>query len=135
MEVAVVESSIWWFMDLPDSYFTYDESAINAQRKHFRLIQYELGLLVVVAVLSLIVALFQNNTFSTYIFKFISLLFFIGILVQYQSTKMQFGKKWFEFRAVAESIKSLAWQYAMTCGDFYEENEVDKQFLQKSRNT
>ena len=117
-------------MDLPDSYSTYDESAIIAQRNHFRLIQFELILLVVVAALSLSVNLFQNEDFSTIIFSVIFFIFLIGIIIQAQYGKRQFGRKWFEFRAVAESIKSLAWQYAMECGDFYEENEANKLFLQ-----
>jgi len=119
-------------MDLPDSYFTYDESAISAQRNHFQLIRYELSLLVVVAVLSVIIALSQNDIISTISFSVIFFLFLIGILIQLQSTKKQYGRKWFEFRAVAESIKSLAWQYGMACGDFSEENiEANKLFLQK----
>ena len=118
-------------MDLPDSYSTYDESAIIAERNHFRLIQFELILLVVVAALSLSVNLFQNEEFSTIIFSVIFFIFLIGIIIQAQYGKRQFGRKWFEFRAVAESIKSLAWQYAMACGDFYEENGANKLFLQQ----
>lgn len=118
-------------MDLPDNYFMYDESAISAQRNHFRLIQFELILLVVVAILSLIVNLFQNETISTIIFSVIFIIFLIGIIIPAQYSKRQFGRKWFEFRAVAESIKSLAWQYAMACGDFYEENGANKLFLQQ----
>ena len=118
-------------MDLPDSYFKYDESAIIAQRNHFRLIRNELSLLVVVVLLSLIIAFFHNEIISTIGFSVIFVIFLIGILIQLQSTKKQYERKWFEFRAVAESIKSLAWQYAMACGDFCEENEANNLFLQK----
>lgn len=48
-----------------------------------------------------------------------------------QSSKKQYGRKWFEFRAVAESIKSLTWQYAMACEDFCEENKANKLLLQE----
>lgn len=46
--------------------------------------------------------------------------------------KKQYERKWFAFRAVAESIKSLSWQYAMACGDFSESNlDVSRLFLQR----
>lgn len=118
-------------MDLPDSYSTYDESAIIAERNHFRLIQFELILLVVVALLSLIIALFRNETISIIVFSLIFVIFLIGIIIQLQFSKKQYGKKWFEFRAIAESIKSLSWQYAMACGDFCEKNVANNLFLQK----
>ncbi|WP_407357156.1 DUF4231 domain-containing protein [Methanolobus sp. WCC5] len=45
--------------------------------------------------------------------------------------KKQLARKWFEFRAVAESIKSLAWQYAVGCGDFCDESAANKLFLKQ----
>lgn len=119
-------------MDLPDSYSSYDASAISAQRGHFRLILFELSSAVVISILSLIIAIFQQDTISRIGFLIISFLFLIGIIRQLLATKKQFERKWFAFRAVAESIKSLAWQYATACGDFNESNlDASKLFLQR----
>lgn len=118
-------------MDLPDSYYIYDESAITTQRKHFYLILYELIQLVIVAVLSLVISLCQNETISTTGFLLIFIIFLVGIIIQFHYSKKQFGGEWFEFRAVAESIKSLAWQYAVGCGNFCEENNAEKLFFQQ----
>lgn len=116
-------------MDLPDSYSTYDASAINAQRSHFRLILLELSSAVVISVLSLIIVISQHDTISRFGFSVIFFLFLLGIILQLQATKKQFERKWFAFRAVAESIKSLAWQYAMVCGDFSERNHDANELL------
>lgn len=119
-------------MDLPDSYSSYDTSAIIAQRDHFRLILFELGSAVVISISSLIIAIYQQDTISRIGFLIISFLFLIGIVRQLIATKEQFERKWFAFRAVAESIKSLAWQYAMACGDFSESSlDASKLFLQR----
>lgn len=118
-------------MELPDSYFTYDKSAIIAQSKHFKLIICELIQLVIVAVLSLIISLSHKEPIPTIGFSAIVIIFFIGIIIQLHYNKKQFERKWFEFRAVAESIKSLAWQYAAGCGNFCEENKAEMLFLQQ----
>lgn len=119
-------------MDLPDSYSAYDASAIIAQRGHFRLILFELSSAVVISILSLIIAISQQDTISRIGFLIISFLFLIGIIRQLLATKKQFERKWFAFRAVAESIKSLAWQYAMACGDFSKSNlDASKLFIQR----
>ncbi|WP_440951588.1 DUF4231 domain-containing protein [Methanococcoides sp. FTZ1] len=118
-------------MELPDSYFIYDKSAIIAQSKHFKLIICELIQLVIVAVLSLIISLLHKEPIPTIGFSAIVIIFFIGIIIQLHYNKKQFERKWFEFRAVAESIKSLAWQYAAGCGNFCEENNAEMLFLQQ----
>lgn len=119
-------------MDLPDSYSSYDASTIIAQRDHFRLILFELSSAVVISILSLIIAISQQDTISRIGFLIISFLFLIGIIRQLLATKKEFEKKWFAFRAVAESIKSLAWQYGMACGNFSESNlDACKLFLQR----
>ncbi|MDD3042719.1 MAG: DUF4231 domain-containing protein [Methanosarcinaceae archaeon] len=120
-------------MDLPDSYFIYNKSAITAQRNHFRQIRCELIQLVIVAILSLIISLSNNETISTIGFSAIVVIFLIGIIIQFHYSKQQFGRKWFESRAVAESIKSLAWQYAVGCGNFCEEDRAELLFLQQIR--
>ncbi len=119
-------------MDLPDSYSSYDASAIIAQRSHFKLILFELGSAVIISILSLIIAISQQDTISRIGFLIIFFLFLIGIIRQLIAMKKQFERKWFAFRAVAESIKSLAWQYAMACGDFSELNhDASKLFLRR----
>lgn len=119
-------------MDLPDSYSSYDASAIIAQRSHFRLILFELGSAVIISIISLIIAIIQQDTISRIGFLIIFFLFLMGIIRQLIAMKKQFERKWFAFRAVAESIKSLSWQYAMACGDFNESNpDVSRLFLQR----
>lgn len=118
-------------MDLPDSYFIYDKSAITAQRHYFLLIICELIQLVIVAILSLIISLYYNETISTIGFLMIVVIFIVGIIFQLRYSKKQLARKWFEFRAVAESIKSLAWQYAVGCGNLCDKNEAEIFFLKQ----
>lgn len=119
-------------MDLPDSYSSYDASAIIAQRSHFQLILFELGSVVIISIISLIIAIIQQDTISRIGFLIIFFLFLMGIIRQLIAMKKQFERKWFAFRAVAESIKSLSWQYAMACGNFSESNlDVSRLFLQR----
>lgn len=118
-------------MELPDSHSIYNKSAITAQNYYFLLIICELMQLVIVAILSLIISLYYDETVSTIGFSIIFILFIAGIIIQLFYDKKQFARKWFEFRAVAESIKSLAWQYTMGCGDFCDENAAKKLFLEQ----
>lgn len=118
-------------MELPDSHSVYNKSAMIAQKYYFLLITCELIQLVIVALLSLIISLYYDEKVSTIGFSMIFVIFIVGIIFQLFYNKKQFARKWFEFRAVAESIKSLAWQYAMGCGDFCDENGAEKLFLKQ----
>ncbi|VVB96338.1 Uncharacterised protein [uncultured archaeon] len=118
-------------MDLPDSYSSYDASAVIAQRGHFQLILFELSSAVVISIISLIIAISHQDTTSRIGFLIIFFIFLIGIILQLYASKKQYERKWFAFRAVAESIKSLAWQYAMACGDFNKAKDANKLLIQR----
>ena len=62
----------------------------------------------------------------------VAVLFFLSIFVRLYTGSARLDRKWFTYRAVAESMKTLSWQYAMGTGEFpLESNNADSDFRQR----
>lgn len=116
--------------DFPAFFQVADKASYNAQRRYLNLMKTNILLLI----LSTALSVYAFNDISAK--KFLAILSAICLCASIITTWLihVFGyeKTWYEGRAVAESIKSLAWRY-MTCADPYFVElplaMVDKDFL------
>jgi hypothetical protein len=105
-------------MILPASSEAYGTGAMNAQRAHFLILGFQLSLAVGGSAVAAATALLPTVLPAVAGFSVIVVLFVVGILLQLLATRLNLDKRWYSFRAVRESQKSLAWQYSMCLGEF-----------------
>lgn len=71
----------------------------------------------------------SQNIFDSFIF-----LFLVGIIAQITLQVTHFEDIWFQARAIAETVKSLEWQYSMATGPLEDSSKADQIFLEEVRN-
>lgn len=111
-----------------------DEGSIDAQSIYLRLVKFELLFLILAAFFSGI-QIFQKAWMKGFsIISAISLL--VAFIARIISKFGGFEEKWFSCRAIAESVKSVAWRYMMRVNP-YEGNrkakKVDEAFIEDLR--
>jgi hypothetical protein len=120
--------------DFPALFCVADSASIKAQKNYLRLFKLDVSLLVLGAILSSI-------SFSSISNKEVLLFFggtaFIGsLIVTILIKSFQYEKIWYGGRAVAESVKTIAWRY-MVCAEPFlvdlDSRQVDEMFLSNLR--
>lgn len=101
----------------PDLFHAADIASGHAQKLNFRLIIVEYALLIGTAVLAMIGTMINLNS-GVYVAMFISL---GGIATA--AHIMRPDHKWYHSRAMAESVKSVAWSYMMRAAPFVDTND------------
>lgn len=99
-------------MDFPALYDGAEEASSAAQAEYLRLIKSEYGLLFIAAVLSM-------QPFSSVPFLIVYALIFIasGAIMLFRTLQKP-DQDWYKSRALAESIKTSTWRYAMRAYPF-----------------
>lgn len=97
--------------DLPGSYVEASRVSRDAQKKYFKRVRAELSLIVLAALASVVG--FAEQGLLT---KIEAVLIIASVIATCEVWKSRWAKVWFEARAVAESVKTLAWRY-MTRAD------------------
>jgi len=120
--------------DLPVLFQSADKASLNAQRKNIILVKVNLSLLCTAAFLPALTAFLDEYAVFIGVVSSIALIFSLFL-----TGVMRFAgldQIWFGARAIAESVKTLAWRY-MTCAEPYfnalSEHEVDLQFTSDLR--
>ncbi len=98
-------------IELPSAFTAADDQSGWGQTMHLRLTKIELSFVVVGAFAGLIDYVGKRDINMPQLFG--GVLFVGALLLRAHRSSEQYEKQWFEGRAAAESIKSLAWRYAV----------------------
>jgi hypothetical protein len=106
-----------------------EEASRSAQKWHFRLLRAQLIVFFVVTLfngVTKVVPFCAQKPISVAI----AIVLFIGIIFTYIAQVRKFDKIWFDARAIAESVKTIAWRYMMRGNPFDAEmTNPEKAFL------
>src|SRR3954469_864777 len=103
-----------------------DAASLHGQRRHFRLLRFELSVVIVGAFLGAI----DNRTS-----RVISAIAFVLAIVM-RATRISTNPvgDWHQGRAAAESVKTLCWRYAVCAAPFgheVDEVDADREFVRR----
>ena len=103
---------------------------MRAQNAHYHFLKFQLGLFLLVSVLSSLVPitpLHRQQDLSVAI----ALLLCGGIAAMWVARVRHYERLWFGCRAIAESVKTTAWRYAMRAKPFHSEDlaSADREFV------
>lgn len=97
--------------DYPGLYAAADEASLRAQRIHVWLIHAELGFVLIAAgIAALRLVVDPSGSFSATV---IAAALVVAIGLRTGNRLRRYDKTWFDGRAVAESVKSATWRFAM----------------------
>jgi hypothetical protein len=120
-------------ISLPALFRAADRASLAAQRKFLWRRRTELALLVAAAVCGLIPT--EGVYFGTHVVPgsiLAGVLFFVAGLLETSVVTIQPERTWYQGRAVAESIKTLAWRYAVAGEPFATDaGDADSTLLQR----
>ena len=98
-------------IELPSAFTAADDQSGWGQTMHLRLSKIELSLVVLGAFAGLFGYVGKRDINLPQLFG--AVLFVGALLLRAHRSSEQYEKQWFEGRAAAESVKSLAWRYAV----------------------
>jgi hypothetical protein len=117
-------------LELPSAFTAADDQSRWGQTWHLRLTKVELALVVLGAFTGLVSNIGDRDINLAQLLG--GVLFVGALLLRAHRSSEQYERQWFEGRAAAESIKSLAWRYAVGGRPFGRElsrSEADEVFL------
>lgn len=126
--------------DLPALYRKTDELSADNQKAHFRGHRLLILLLLAGAIASVLGLVAEPLSRATQIpadrvqqaFMVLAVLAFVGgLLMTAQLRSAKTAEAWYDARAVAESVKSMAWKYMMRAAPYDSEREADKVFREE----
>ncbi len=102
--------------DFPALYRAADKASIAAQHQSVQMTSVELGLMIAAAIVG---AFFlTDTTFKTALAIASAVLLTAGICVTIMHRLIKPERSWYDGRAIAESVKTLAWQYMTGSGQY-----------------
>lgn len=113
--------------DFPRTFQVTNNGALETQRKHFLLFGTQLWLSIAVVSLSL----FGTGSKGLAIVAVVLLVVSIGVTIL--SFYKNYERRWYNSRAIAESVKTLTWRYMVRAKPFEAEIDADALFLGELR--
>jgi hypothetical protein len=119
-------------MDIEDYPYLFqksDKSSSISQKNHGRIIFCDFILMFLASVLSSVPICTIDVALP--IRKFVLLLLFVSIILKLCSQVLKWDSKWFDSRAVAESVKTATWRYIMGAEPYnlvLPKKDIDKRF-------
>lgn len=102
--------------DLPSLFQAADNASNEAQKRYLKLMGLDIVLIILPAILSVVA--FTNPNVKMFLLFLAAVFVGLSIIVTLVIRIAQFEKTWYDGRAVAESVKTLAWRYMM-CAEPY----------------
>ena len=96
----------------PALFRSADEAADRKQRLYLRLVGFEYGLLLLAAIFSM------DFAKTSFFYMVYAGLFFISVAISLTRALLKPQQEWYRCRALAESVKTLAWRYMMRAKPF-----------------
>lgn len=113
--------------DFPPLFVAADAASLWGQRWHRRIVAVNLALIVFGSVLAFVATL-GGGTLRVVSAAISAAVMIVGVSTDRLHRRLGDDKSWFEGRAVAETVKSLAWRYMMRTPPFDGEAEADPAF-------
>jgi hypothetical protein len=113
-------------VDLPALYIAADEASTDGQRAYLGLRGAQLVCLVVAALAGAVTLRVERIDLAGVV---VGLSFIAALGLQYRLGSESPEKAWYDGRAAAESVKDLAWRYAMRAEPFLLDSNVDAVFV------
>ena len=118
--------------DFPSLYQSADQSAIQMQRKYFRFRLWYLIFLILASGVGSITSMIPEDNTIWFSVSMVIILF-TGFVINIGSYVLKYDEKWFNCRAIAESVKTATWRYMMKATPFEEDNLSGQEFTSKIR--
>jgi len=117
--------------DLPGIYYSASDASQLAQKNFLRLIKANIGLLIALALLSAINVSSIEPKYQYLLPLSSAILMAISIIITFATDLGKYEKKWYDGRAIAESLKTLSWKFMMKAEPFYglSKEDAEKKFL------
>lgn len=116
----------------PGLYRGADAAASSAQRTYLLLQRAHLGSLIAAAVVGIFISL-TTGAAIVWTYTAMAVVLAVGLLVFWVGRSRQYDKVWFDCRAIAESIKSMAWRFMMRTPPFHNASSADQGFIFQMR--
>jgi hypothetical protein len=114
--------------DYPAAYLASDDTAVGLERTHFRLLRAELVLFLAASLVGILGAFPRIGLVRP--LAIAAAIFVVGAFsILWRMRRRRFEQKWFQSRAVAESIKTATWRYMMEAPPFDTVTNVEAKFL------
>lgn len=105
--------------DLPGIYYSASEGSMAAQKTFLWLIKINIGLLISLALFSALNINYIQKEHQYLIPLASAILMIVSIFITFATDNGKYEKKWYDGRAVAESLKSLSWKFMMNAEPFF----------------
>lgn len=105
--------------DLPGIYYSASEASMAAQRMFLLSVKINIGLLLALAVLSAINISSIQKEYQYFVPLASAILMIVSIIITYATEAGKYEKKWYDGRAIAESLKTLSWKFMMKAEPFF----------------
>lgn len=111
--------------DLPGIYYSASEASIAAQKVFLWLIKINIGTLLALAIISAINISFIEKNYQYLIPLTSAILIILSIIITFATEIGKYEKKWYDGRAIAESLKTLSWKFMMKAEPFFGLSKVE----------
>ncbi len=108
----------------PALYVEADRASLGAQASHFRLLRLQLGLFLVVSLISTLLPIIPGKH-RTAVAVALPVTLAAALLVMWISRYRRDERIWFDSRAIAESTKTTTWRYLMQASPF-DSGDIDE---------
>lgn len=142
IDIAVHSADHFTRIVLPEIFHRVDQASIQSQRRHLNYFRWNLILIVLAATPPFLQAWFsyfinENQTslldLTARSTALLAALFFAGtLIVNFLIRLRQYDRDWYQGRALAESIKSVAWKYMMVADPYgppADDEEAERRYL------
>lgn len=117
--------------DYPPLYVASDQSAVRLEHNYFRSLETELILFLGASLVSILTA-FSGIRFHRPLAIIAAILVSAAFVVLWRMRKLGVEQKWFQYRAVTESVKTATWRYMMQAPPFDsagDKEDIDQEFM------
>lgn len=116
--------------DFPNLYQSANQSAIQMQRKCFCFRQGHLAFLILGSGGAALGTIIPQD-FSMWLHVGMAIILLIGFVINIVSRVLKYDEKWFNCRAIAESVKTATWRFMMKATPFEEDSPPEEIFRSK----
>ena len=116
--------------DFPSLYQSADQAAIRMQRVCFRFRLWHLVSLILGSGVGATAKMIPEDL-MIWFYVSMAIILLIGFVINIISRVLQYDEKWFNCRAIAESVKTATWRFMMKATPFEEDSLCEKTFISK----
>ncbi len=116
--------------DYPIAYRGASDASASGQKWYRRLIKVDLSLMIAAAALGVLMGMVPSSGVK-YIAYVAAVVVAGGFIVRYAQRTRRDAERWFDGRAVAESVKTNTWRYVMKARPFEDDAKCNTEFIRE----